>query len=68
MRFERTMVSRKIDKYLWVDLIEFVLKGKLLDTYHSCIDSCVGNWELLRAKLLESGGFGYSGLSRCLLP
>ncbi len=30
----------------------------MLDTYHSCIDSCVGNWELLREKLLESGGFG----------
>ncbi len=58
LRFERTMVSRNIDKFQWVVLVEVVLRGKLLDTYHCCVDSCVGNWELLKAKLLESGGFG----------
>ncbi len=58
LRFECTMVSRNIDKFQWVVLVEVLLRGKLLDTYHCCVDSCVGNWELLNAKLLEFGGFG----------
>ncbi len=64
IRFERIMVNTDVESFQWwVPLLEHVLTGSHLYTYHAHVDSCHGKYGDLKAVLLDAGGFN---IHKCL--
>lgn len=57
MRIESVLIAREVDKFNWLNLLERVLAGKYLDIYYKHLDSCAGNWDLMKSHLLNAGGY-----------
>ncbi len=45
-------MAREVETFNWVTLLEHVLRGKYLDVYYNNLDSCAGNWSLMKSHLL----------------